>query len=1025
MNNKSNNQTNNIIKKYIKLPKDKYVFYDEYLPADLKLAFKKPIGLYDPFGENINPLTGEHYQNVWADKDVSFNSGNAMGKKVPTTYLNWSYIWTNLPLFSMVGDIIKSIRENNITVIRAGTGVGKSFLAGRVCAQAFNFQKKIIMTLPKKIIARDTALTTSKTCDVRIGEEVGYYFKGDKEMDKNGKETKIIFTTTGSLIRTLTGDDPYLEKYDCVIIDEAHERTVQTDEIILFLKKALEKRTDLKVVFISATLNIEEFRNYYKGYSFNVVDMGEGTSFEIKDYYEKEKPLDWQKLASEKIMDILKSGKEGDILVFIKSKSDGNKMRSIIEPLIKKLNNKENPFITVLAAGITQDEQEYAISEFAYKNHPDSDMSNPYTRKIVFATNVAESSLTVKGASFVIDCGLALEDFYEPLKNTSALLEKFVSKSAIKQRRGRVGRTKPGECYHLYSEKELAGFTDYPIPSIQKSDLTMDILDIMKMEKIIKTNNSKSLQTNNSISIKTTKTMKTTKSKKANNLESVQEGGINKNEASKNVAPTNVANKKSIPYVKNFGEAKQLLNDMISPPEKKFVDSAQLNLYSMGAITTLDDTATLTEFGRGIAKFSGLPIHLARAVIASYYYSSRGANHRVYYKDYIIPIVVIVGLLQGRIENLYGDFRPRSKLSNADYKRELAIHQKKQHQFDSKYGDFLTIHNVYQEFRKFMKLPKSISPNIEKSQNIAQGGGKNNNNNSNNNIANSPSIQVSQLTHKTMQDARDWCNQNGIDARVFVNMRDKKNWDKVGSESFKIARKLMDIVQPADLRLKKFKEYKEHGGNSTKIRLKNEIVTNRVENRTVDPEDIISIDAMEEDESDIVIPAQGGAIQFGGYNRSAFELNFFPDIKVFPKEDENILMILGHGLFINIAKHINGMKYKTCYPFEKTYCVPDRYTTVSLAQKPAFLIYYELFMMREGQKELKLNFISRLPTGVTDEIKRLYKQHIEDCYKKDTHNKNAHTHEYSGKKGHKGQKHDGKRKQDKGQKGQKRKFDRK
>lgn len=93
-------------------------------------------------------------------------------------------------------------------------------------------------------------------------------------------------------------------------------------------------------------------------------------------------------------------------------------------------------------------------------------------------------------------------------------------------------------------------------------------------------------------------------------------------------------------------------------------------------------------------------------------------------------------------------------------------------------------------------------------------------------------------------------------------------------------------------------------------------------------------------------------------------------------------MILSHGLFINIAKHINGMKYKTCYPLEKTYCVPDRYTTVSLAQKPAFLIYYELFMLREGQKELKLNFISRLPTGVTDEIKRLYKQYIEDCYKK-------------------------------------------
>lgn len=949
--NNNNNGTNNIIKRYIKKPNDEYVYYDEYVSDDLKPYFEKPIGIYDPYGENINPLTGEPYKNVWSNVDVTLNSGNAMGKKVPNTYLNWSYIWTNLPLFSMVGDIIKSIRENNITIIKAGTGVGKSFLAGRVCSQAFNFQKKIIMTLPKKVVARQTAITTAKTCDVQIGEEVGYYFKGDKEMDKNGKETKIIFTTTGSLIRKLTGDDPYLDEYDCVIIDEAHERTVQTDEIILFLKKALEKRRDLKVVFISATLNVEEFKNYYSGYSFNVVDMGEGTSFEIKDYYESQKPVDWQKLAIEKIMNILKSGKTGDILVFIKSRSDGNKMRNFLEPLIRGLGNNENPFITVLDAGVTPDEEMYAISEFAYKDHPESDISNPYNRKIVFATNVAESSLTVKGAVFVIDCGLALEDLYDPLKNAGALLEKFVSKSAIKQRRGRVGRTKPGECYHLYSEKEMEHFNDYPIPSIQKSNLTMDILDIMKMEKIdTKANNKTNNNKNNN------------QNKKTN---------------------------KRIPYVKNFGEVKKLLNDMISPPEKKFIDSAQLNLFSMGAITTLDDSAILTDLGKGIAKFSGIPIHLARSVIASYYYHNKIGENIIYYKDYIIPIVVIVGLLQGRIENLYLDYKPRSKLSNSDYKREQLLYKNKQHQFDSKYGDFITVHNVYQKFREFMKLPKAYD-NVQMTQ-VAQGGrliqrgglnsGSNNNNNPNNLTITNNVISTSQLTKKTMKDARDWCIQNGINMRIFVNSRDSKNWDKVGNESFKIARKLMDIVQPPDLRLKKFKEYKENGGTFTKNAIKNEVKNNRVMERTIDSEDVI---AVAESETSPVIQGGGGAIYFGGYNKSALEMNFFPDIKTFNKEDENILMILSHGLFINMAKHISGIKYKTCYPLEKTYCIPDRYTTVSMTQKPSFLIYYELFMLREGQKELKLNFVSRLPTNVTDEIKKRYKQYIEDCYKKDT-----------------------------------------
>lgn len=944
--NKTNNNTNNIVKRYIKKPKDKYVFYDKYIPEELKDDFKKPIGLYDPFGENINPLTGKPYQNVWANIDVTLNSGNAMGKKVPNNYLNWSYIWTNLPLFSMIGDIIKSIRENNITIIKAGTGVGKSFLAGRICSQAFNFQKKIIMTLPKKVVARQTAITTAKTCDVKIGEEVGYYFKGDKQMDKDGKETKIIFTTTGSLIRKLTGDDPYLDEYDCIIVDEAHERTVQTDEIILFLKKALEKRKDLKVVFISATLNVDEFRKYYSDYSFNVVDMGEGTSFEIKDFYEKEKPKDWQKLASEKIINILKSGKDGDILVFIKSRSDGNKMRNMIEPIIKSLGNKENPFITILDAKVSPDEELYAISEFAYKNHPDSDISNPYTRKIVFSTNVAESSLTVKGAVFVIDCGLALEDLYEPLKNAGALLEKFVSKSAIKQRRGRVGRTKPGECYHLYSEKDMEGFTEYPIPSIQKSDLTMDILDIMKMEKLDPNNNNK---------------------------------------------------KKRIPFVKNFGEVKNLLNEMISPPSKAFIDSAQLNLYSMGAISTSDDTAILTDMGRGIAKFSGIPIHLARAVIASYYYhGTNNKGYRVYYKDYIIPIVVIVGLLQGRIENLYLDFKPRTKLSNVEYKREKTLYEKKQHQFDSKYGDFITVHNVYQKFREFMKLPKAYDSLTQE-----QKGGSSNNENNNSNAIVDAGISTAQLTRKTMKDARDWCMDNGINFRLFVNMRDSKNWDKVGNDSFKIARKLMEIVQPAELRLKNFKEYKENGGQLTKNAINTEIKQNRIIDRTIDKDEegdidlnsdfIVEQSVSKKNKQNILLEGGHGPIKYGGYNKSEFEMKFFPDIKVFSKEEDNILMILAHGLFINIAKHVSGSKYKTCYPLEKVYCQPDRNTTVSMAQKPAFLMYYELFMLREGQNELKLNFVSRLPTVVTDEIKSLYKKYIEDCYKKNSYNSKTFT----------------------------------
>ena len=895
--NLSNNKLNNIITKYIKLPSDKYVFYDEYLPANLKPSFKKPIGLYDPYGDNINPLTGEPYKNIYSlSKPIKYNSGNAEGSSVLTTYKNWAYIWSNLPLYSIVGKVIKSIRENQVTLIKAGTGTGKSFLAGKMCSQAFNYQKKIIMTLPKKILARDTANTTAQSCDVVIGEEVGYYFKGAYEINKNGKETKIIFTTTGSLIRKLTGDDPYLSEYSCIIIDEAHERSIETDELILFLKKALKKRDDLKIVFISATVDVDIFKKYYEDYSFNIVDMGNDTPFAIKDYYEEKKPDDWQKLAVEKVMKILKESTNGDILVFVKSGSDGNKIRQYLEPKIKELKTNENPFMTILEGKSSKQDQEYATKEFNYRNHPDADISRPYTRKIVFSTNVAESSLTVKGAVYVIDCGLALEDLYEPLKNASALLEKFISQSAVKQRRGRVGRTKPGVCYHLYSEAELKTFPEYPIPSIKKSDLTMSILDIMKIE-----------------------------------------------------------------YIKNLKDVNNLLNEMMTPPTKDFVDSAIKNLYSMGAISSMDDTAILTDIGRAMTNFSGLPLPFARAIIASYYYRC---------KYDVIPIFVIIGLIQGRIDNLYLDYKPKTKVSNAEYKKEATEYKKKQHKFDDKHGDFLTIYNVYQAFRDFMKLPKIFIQNA--------GGSNNNYINTNSNSI----ISTSSLTKKTFQDAKKWCIDNGISSRIFINMRDTSHWDKVGDEVRKIDRILMDIVQPAHLRHSNYKDYKKDNGKATLNELKKENIIAINENRTISPENKINLIGGFDDDITNNENVSINIINKVGFTNKKYEVNYFPNVKLFKSKEENILMAISHGLFINIATKMPNNKYVACYPIEKSYCQVDMNSTLSLKVKPSIMLYYELFMLREGQKVLKLNCITKLPMTVSTEMKHLYESYISDCYKK-------------------------------------------
>lgn len=938
-----------IIDDYIKLPPDTYKIYDAFITEEQKPFFEKPIGIYDPRGENLNPLTGQPYQNLYANDVIKYDSGAAEGQTVPQTYKNWAYIWSNLPLYAKAGEIIKSIRDNNVTVIKAGTGVGKSFLGGRLCSQAFNFQKKVLMTLPKKLLARKTATDTARTSDVVVGEEVGYMFKGAHEVDKGGKQTMITFTTVGTIVRRLTGEDPYLSDYSCIIIDEAHERSVQTDQLILFLKKAMVERKDLKVVFISATLDLDTFKNYYKDVSFNVVEMGEGTTFPIKEYFEKKQPVDWQKTAVEKVMEILRSKKEGDILVFIKSGADANKMRQYLEPQLRTLEGGENPYIGVLEGKSDPMEEKYATEEFAYRDHPDGDPSRPYTRKIIFSTNVAESSLTVKGASFVIDCGLALEDLYEPLKDASALLEKFISQSAIKQRKGRVGRTKPGECYHLYTEAEMNKLPKFPIPSIQKSDLTMDMLDIMKIE-----------------------------------------------------------------YIKNIGDLKKLLGSMMSPPAKEFVDSAVHNLFVNGAITSEKDDGVLSDLGRAISAFSGLSIQQARAVIASYYYHC---------KYDVIPIVVIMNLIQGRIDGLFLDFRPKgAKMTNSEFKKAAQEYEKKQHKFDSQYGDFMTIHNIYQEFRTFMKIPNELPQNVMNRMGPQMGGG-NLNNNKNNTANNIVEIPIAQLTRKTAQDAKRWCMENGISHRAFVDSRNKASFDKIGGEVRKIQYTLMKIVQPPELKKKFFNEYKKNGGPANKRELEAEITQSKKEMKIISPEDRLAVDADQVNEpilgvnGEIVADEIGRAesfaqsrnkarmetagmtggslmeggykekiyfnshIQYGGYNAKPFEMVYFPGATPFEKTDDNILMSLAHGYFSKLAKHRNKMFYLTCVPLKPTECAPDRDTTLSMKTHAKIIMYNELFMLREDQPVLKLNVVGKLPTKIIDEIKKLYGNLIPECFK--------------------------------------------
>ena len=444
-------------------------------------------GIFDPIGTNKNPLTDKKYQNLYISEN-KFEYPPGSNKFHEYSYKNLSKIWTNLLVYKKRLEMIKTFNKHQVTLVKAGTGVGKTVLVPKFALHDLKYKKKVICCIPKQIITKETADFAAKCLDVNLGEQVGYYYKGEKKVDENGVQSMLTFTTIGSLFSRITGNDPNLEQYSTVIIDEAHERSIQIDFTLLLIKQVLKKRKDLKLIIMSATIDLNKFRNFYKEFSFGEVDAGSETTYKITDYY-LEKPVfnKWKQEVITTIKKIVTTTKTGDILVFVRSGNDGRELCKLVGneintyPFCTELESKSSNVIHPIS-GISQ--SKYATHEILYKTHPDKNSSKSFTRKIVMSTNVAESSLTVKGIVYVIDAGLEFVSKYDPRTMARSLLDEYVAQSAVKQRRGRAGRTQPGVCYHLYTKEEYDRFKLFPVPEIQKTDLSSEFLDLLRMANI-------------------------------------------------------------------------------------------------------------------------------------------------------------------------------------------------------------------------------------------------------------------------------------------------------------------------------------------------------------------------------------------------------------------------------------------------------------------------------------------------------------------------------------------------------------
>ena len=450
----------------------------------------KPIGILDPEGNENNPFTGEPYQNLYYNPEINVNKDNP-------TYQSLGQFWSKLPMYEKREEAIKLLYENQVVLIVSGTGSGKTVLTPKFMLHALNYQGKIAITNPKRIPSKYNAEYAAKTLDVKLGKEVGVKYRGSDDKLYSPSETRLMYCTDGHILAKLLSD-PMLSDFDCVIIDEAHERGVQIDLLLLLLKDLVLRRPDFKLVIMSATINKKVFIDYFPKdqFKFGFLDAGEKSYFPVEEFFLKNainkfdnidnliNSKDFIEAAADRVIKILTETETGDILVFFSGKGECNEGCTLLHQKLSQINaNRDKKiYCTFLFAGLTKEVENYATNNKKYKEHP----QGPYERKVVFATEVAESSITIEGIDFIIDSGLANQNIYYPDKNMTSLEKKYISKASHKQRLGRTGRIGPGKCYNLFTEKEFeTKFLEFTIAPILLSDNSQYYLKFFANPKLV------------------------------------------------------------------------------------------------------------------------------------------------------------------------------------------------------------------------------------------------------------------------------------------------------------------------------------------------------------------------------------------------------------------------------------------------------------------------------------------------------------------------------------------------------------
>ncbi|MBO4404126.1 MAG: ATP-dependent RNA helicase, partial [Treponema sp.] len=378
--------------------------------------------------------------------------------------------YKTLPVYKQKDLILSSLKKNQVIVVQSPTGSGKTTQIPVILHEAGYSENGVIaVTQPRRIAALSVSEFISKQLKTKYPGLVGYKMRFE---DKTDSTTKIKIMTDGILLQEMKLD-PWLSRYSVVMVDEAHERSLNIDFVLGLLKRVLQARKDFKVIVSSATMNAENFSRYFgncpivniETQVFPVAMVYDPPAVAASTLSENSSEALLAKIEST-ISRVLDNGDKGDILVFL----PGEK---IIKDCMMRLSScsfHSKIHIVPLYGRLPKEEQEKVFDSAPFGK-----------KKVVISTNIAETSVTINGITTVIDSGLAKLNFYSPRTFTSSLIECPVSKASCAQRRGRAGRTQSGTCYRLYPRKDFESRNEYTTEEIYRTDLSEVVLRMSEL----------------------------------------------------------------------------------------------------------------------------------------------------------------------------------------------------------------------------------------------------------------------------------------------------------------------------------------------------------------------------------------------------------------------------------------------------------------------------------------------------------------------------------------------------------------